>query len=133
MPKKQTKTTKPDTIQPKTTKSVKAKSVAKELLAGYEDFLQALKTRIHSTQIKAAIAVNTELISLYWEIGKGIIERQEKAGWGDEVVDRLSHDLMHEFPAIKGFSRANLFRMRAVYLAYRNQSEFVAQLVRQIP
>jgi predicted nuclease of restriction endonuclease-like (RecB) superfamily len=129
MTKKQNKPIKPAN----TMKPTVSKSTAKEILAGYEEFLRDLKTRIRSTQIKAAIAVNTELISLYWEIGKSIVERQEKAGWGDEVVDRLSRDLAHEFPAMKGFSRANLFRMRAFYLAYRSSSEFVAQVVRQIP
>ncbi|MCI0490535.1 MAG: PDDEXK nuclease domain-containing protein [Blastocatellia bacterium] len=106
---------------------------ASDLFAGYEEFLSDLKTRIRSSQIKAALSVNREMIELYWEIGKGIVERQEKAGWGNAVLDRLSKDLIHTFPEIKGFSRANLYRMRAFYLAYRNQSEFVAQLVRQIP
>ena len=129
MPKKQNEITKPI----KATKSAVAKNAAKEILAGYEDFLRDLKTKIHSTQIKAAIAVNTEMISLYWEIGKSIVERQEKAGWGDEIVDRLSHDLMKEFPALTGFSRRNLYRMRAFYLTYQHQSEFVTQLVAQIP
>ncbi|HYE76018.1 MAG TPA: PDDEXK nuclease domain-containing protein [Blastocatellia bacterium] len=123
MPKKQNQAKRSDLV----------KSSAKDLLAGYEDFLLELKTRIRSAQIKAALAANSEMISLYWEIGRGIVERQEKAGWGDEVVDRLSRDLMYEFSATKGFSRANLFRMRAFYLAYRSQPEFVAQVVRQIP
>jgi predicted nuclease of restriction endonuclease-like (RecB) superfamily len=73
------------------------------------------------------------LIVLYWEIGRGIVERQEGAGWGDEVLERLSRDLKHEFPELKGFSRRNLYRMRAVYLAYRARSEFVPQAVAQIP
>ena len=72
------------------------------------------------------------MIALYWEIGKGIVERQEKAGWGNAVLDRLSKDLIHTFPEIKGFSRRNLYRMRALY-QNREQSEFVPQLVAQIP
>lgn len=110
-----------------------ARGAAHDLLAGYEELLSDLKTRIRSAQIKAALSVNREMIALYWEIGRGIVERQEKAGWGDEVLERLSRDLRHEFPEVQGFSRANLYRMRAFYLAYRDIQEFVAQLVRQIP
>ena len=68
------------------------------------------------------------MISLYWEIGKSIVGRQETAGWGDEIVDRLSYDLMKEFPALTGFSRRNLYRMRTFYLTYQHKSEFVAQI-----
>ena len=93
-------------------------SSAKNLLAGYEELFCDLKTRIRSAQIKAALSVNREMIALYWEIGKGIVERQEKGGWGDEVLDRLSRDLRHEFPEMQGFSRTNLYRMRAFYMAY---------------
>jgi hypothetical protein len=82
-------------------------------LRGYASFLRDLKTHIRSAQIKATFAVNSEMISLYWEIGKGIVERQENAGWGDEVLEKLSKDLRHEFPEMQGFSRANLYRMRA--------------------
>ncbi len=110
-----------------------ARRGAKELLAGYEEFLIDLKAHIHSAQIKAATSVNRELIELYWEIGKGIVERQEKAGWGDFVLDRLSRDLTRDFPEMQGFSRRNLYRMRAVYRAYREASEFVPQVVAQIP
>lgn len=103
------------------------------LLAGYEEFLSDLKQRIRSVQIKASLVVNTELIALYWEIGKRIVEKQEKAGWGDEIIVRLGNDLTNEFPGIQGFSRTNLYRMRALYQAWRHQSEFVPQLVGQIP
>lgn len=106
---------------------------AKNLLTGYEEFFSDLKTRIRSAQIKAALSVNREMIAVYWEIGKGIVERQEKAGWGDAVVERLAGDLRHEFPEMKGFSRSNIFGMRQFYLTYKSDSEFVQQLVGQIP
>jgi predicted nuclease of restriction endonuclease-like (RecB) superfamily len=105
----------------------------KSLIAGYEEFLGDLKTRIRSAQIKAALAVNSEMISLYWEIGKGIVERQEKALWGDEVLGKLSRELMHEFPEMKGFSQSNIYRMRAFYFAYQKQKEFFPQVVGKIP
>ncbi|MEJ7712932.1 MAG: DUF1016 N-terminal domain-containing protein [Pyrinomonadaceae bacterium] len=123
MPTKKT-ATKPQTPSRKSSDS---------LLTGYEDLPTELKTRIRSAQIKAALSVNREMIALYWEIGKDIVERQEKAGWGDEVLERLSRDLRHEFPDVQGFSRANLYRMRAFFLAYRDTTQNVAQLVRQIP
>lgn len=110
-----------------------SRKLPKTLLAGYEDLLAGLKSRIRSAQIKAALSVNREMIALYWEIGREIVERQEKAGWGDEVLERLSRDLRHECPDMQGFSRRNLYRMRAIYLAYRDQSEFVPQVVAQIP
>jgi len=110
-----------------------ARRAEQGLLAGYKEFLGDLKEHIRSAQIKAAVSVNRELITLYWEIGKGIVERQEQAGWGDEIVDRLSVDLIRDFPEMKGFSRANLYWMRAFFIACRGQPEFVAQVVRQIP
>ena len=102
-------------------------------LSGYEEFLRDLKARIRSAQIKAALSVNRELILLYWEIGKAILERQEHSGWGDAVLDRLSKDLMSAFPETQGLSRRNLYRMRAFYLTYRETPKFVPQVVAQIP
>jgi predicted nuclease of restriction endonuclease-like (RecB) superfamily len=102
-------------------------------LEGYEPFLQRLKARVRSAQLKAAVAVNTELIGLYWELGKSIVEQQEKSGWGDAVLERLSKDLTKTFPDMKGFSRRNLYRIRGLYLAYRAESQFVPQPVAQIP
>lgn len=100
-------------------------------LIGYEDFLNNLKTKIRSAQIKAALSVNRELIALYWEIGKAIAEKQEKHGRGFAVVDQLAKDLQHEFPNIQGFSRRNLYYIRTFYLTYYNELEFVQQLVAQ--
>lgn len=96
-------------------------------LVGYNEFLKEIKEKIRSTQLKAAIAANRELIKLYWELGKDIVENQEKEGWGSKVLDKVAKDLQNEFPGIEGFSRANIFRMRAFFIAY----EKVAQAVRQ--
>lgn len=94
---------------------------------GYAKFITSLKTKIRSAQIKAAISVNTELIKLYWYIGKEILEKQGQEAWGSNVLERVAKDLQNEFPGIEGFSRANIFRMKAFYIAY----EKVAQAVRQ--
>jgi predicted nuclease of restriction endonuclease-like (RecB) superfamily len=99
----------------------------------YLDFLSDLKARIQARQARAVLAVNRELITLYWEIGQQIVERQEKAGWGDAVLTQLERDLKKEMPDLEGFSRRNLYRMRLLYLTYRSQGENVPQLVAQIP
>ena len=75
---------------------------------GYELFFNDLKKRISNAWVKAALAVNKELVLLYWQIGKDILERQKTEGWGSKVVTQLSKDLKREFPDMKGFSSRNL-------------------------
>ncbi len=99
----------------------------------YRNLIADLKHRIQAAQIKAAVTVNTQLIALYWDIGKQIAEKQQASGWGDAVIEQIAKDLSREFQNMKGFSRANLYRMTRFYAFYANQEEFVAQAVRQIP
>jgi len=80
---------------------------------GYSDWLTDLKNRIHNAQQRAAIAVNREIIGLYWQIGQDILTRQAEQGWGAKVIDRLAHDLRSAFPDMKGFSSRSLKYMRA--------------------
>jgi predicted nuclease of restriction endonuclease-like (RecB) superfamily len=103
------------------------------LPSDYNQFLLDLKQRIRAAQVKAAVSVNRELVALYWDIGRAIALRQEQAGWGDSVVEQVARDLRQEFPGVAGFSRSNIFAMRQVYLAYREEDEKVQQLVGQIP
>lgn len=105
---------------------------AKDLLAGYEEFLSDLKQRIRSAQIKASLAVNSELIWLYWQIGRGILQRQREQGWGTKVIERLAQDLVREFPEMRGFSPRNLKYMRAFAEAWPDEV-IVQQVVAQIP
>lgn len=98
----------------------------------YEDFLTSLKTRIRQAQIKAALAINRELIILYWQIGQDIIQRQNEEGWGAKVIDRLARDLKREFPDIKGFSPRNLKYMRALAEAYPDE-QIVLRVIAQLP
>ncbi len=79
---------------------------------GYGEWLESLKTRITGARSRAALAVNAELITLYWQIGHEITERQHRQGWGTKVIDRLSSDLKDAFPDVKGFSSRNLKYMR---------------------
>jgi predicted nuclease of restriction endonuclease-like (RecB) superfamily len=90
-------------------------------LPDYPAFLAALKERILSARTSAARAVNSELILLYWDIGRGIMEKQRTAGWGDAVVERLAADLRAEFPDMRGFSADNLWRMRQFFAEYSTQ------------
>ena len=99
----------------------------------YAGFLADLKTRIRTAQVKAALSVNREMIALYFDVGRLLVEKQENAGWGDAVVAQIARDLKRELPDQTGYSRRNLYRMRQFYLAYRDQSEFVPQAVAQIP
>jgi hypothetical protein len=79
---------------------------------GYSAWLAELKHRIQNAQQRATLAVNKELIGLYWQIGRDILARQAKQGWGAKVIERLSQDLRAAFPEMKGFSRSNLKYMR---------------------
>lgn len=107
--------------------------MSKLLPSDYPEFLRDLKTRIQTRQSQAILAVNRELITLYWEIGQQIVERQEHSDWGDHVLSQLERDLKREMIGLEGFSRRNLYRMRSLYLAYRHQGEIVPQLVAQTP
>ena len=80
--------------------------------------MRDLKTKIHASQIKAALSVNHELIKLYWDIGQTIVEKQKEEKWGAGVIEKLAQDLQKAFPGIGGFSRPNVFKVRAFYLAY---------------
>jgi hypothetical protein len=75
---------------------------------GYNIWLRELKERIHTAQQRATLAVNRELVLLYWQIGRDILGRQAEQGWGTKVIERLAHDLRSAFPDMKGFSRTNL-------------------------
>ena len=99
---------------------------------GYADWLNDLKIRIHSARQRASLAVNRELVLLYWQIGRDILARQAEQGWGAKVIERLAHDLRAAFPDMKGFSRANLMYMRAFAEAWPD-AEVVQQAVGQLP
>lgn len=74
----------------------------------YPSWLVSIKARIQSARISATRAANRELILLYWDLGRGIVEKQQALGWGKSVVERLSADLQAEFPGARGFSANNL-------------------------
>lgn len=98
----------------------------------YKDWLRALKARVRQVQLKAAVAVNQELLKFYWELGADIVERQENAAWGDGFLKQLSKDLRVEFPQIKGFSLSNIKYIRQWYLFYSDVGSIGQQAVGQL-
>ena len=98
----------------------------------YAAWLANLKTRIHAAQQRAALAVNRELVLLYWQLGQDILQRQSREGWGAKVIDRLAQDLRSAFPDMKGFSPRNLKYMRAFAEAWP-EADFVQAVLAQLP
>ena len=92
----------------------------------YKVWIKSLKDKIRSAQLKAAISVNAEMIMLYWEIGKSIVDAQANQQWGAKVIEQMAKDLKLELPETNGFSRTNLFAMRKFYLFYK-ESQIVQQ------
>jgi predicted nuclease of restriction endonuclease-like (RecB) superfamily len=101
------------------------------LPADYPRLLEEIKARVHASRIRAAVSVNRELILLYWEIGRLILQRQETEGWGAKVIDRLAADLGREFPDQRGFSARNLKYMRKFAETYPARA-FVQEVLAQI-
>jgi predicted nuclease of restriction endonuclease-like (RecB) superfamily len=97
----------------------------------YAQLLAEVKERVRSAQYAALKAVNTELVGLYWDLGRMIVERQAGQTWGKAIVQKLATDLQKEFPGVGGFSASNLWRMRAFFELYRGL-EKLAPLVREI-
>jgi len=98
----------------------------------YISWIEQIKLKIRTVQIKAAIKVNSELIGFYWELGADIVEKQKNTSWGDSIIERLSFDLMQEFPDMKGFSRSNLMYVKKWYLFFSSDDKKVQQVVGQI-
>ena len=110
-----------------------SKSIVQQPAAQFYDrFVEAIKERIRSAQIKAALAANAQLVLHYWEIGRDILASQKREGWGTKVIDRLAADLQREFPKLSGYSARNLKYMRAFSQAWPDR-EIVQQLAAQIP
>jgi len=88
----------------------------------YGSFLLEIKKRVQNERLRVVLASNSALVLMYWDIGKGILEKQKEEGWGAKVIDRLSADLAGEFPDMKGFSPRNLKYMRAFAESWPDKS-----------
>jgi len=100
--------------------------------ADYADWLADIKTRVMAARQRAALAVNAELIGLYWQIGRDILQRQAEQGWGSKVIERLARDLRAAFPQMKGFSMRNLMYMRD-FAAGWPDAQIAQQSAAQLP
>lgn len=105
--------------------------MSKNIPPDYAGLLAEVKERVRAARYAALKAVNKELVGLYWDIGRMIVERQADGAYGDAIVEQLAHDLRVEFPSVSGFSRRNVFYMREFYLLYRDLPK-VQPLVAQI-
>lgn len=98
----------------------------------YINFLDSIKTKLKHAQIRAALAVNSELIHFYWQLGNELLAKQQQFKWGSQVLDQFSHDMQQAFPEMKGFSVSNLIRMRIFAQQYPD-FEISAQAVHKLP
>lgn len=103
-----------------------------EVPRDYAETLRELKARIQQTRVRTVLAANAAMVRLYWDLGRTILERQAREGWGAKVIDRLSYDLRQEFPDMAGLSPRNLKYMRAFAAAWPD-SKIVQRVVAQIP
>ena len=109
-----------------------AKPTTLAISADYRQFIEELKARVIGARISAARSVSHEATLLYWDIGRGIIEKQQTHGWGDSVVEMVAADLRHAFPGSTSFSADNIWCMRQFFLAY-SSTDFLGQFVPETP
>ena len=108
-------------------------SIGPELATSYAGTLASLKSLVASARLRAQRVVNAAMIELDWKIGRTILERQQSEPWGSKVLGRLADDLRREYPDMKGFSRRNLYYMRARAEAWNVPDEFVQTASAQLP
>ncbi len=109
-------------------KKTKSASEALQHAREYAETLVSIKKEIAQAQLKAVAAANKEMALLYWSIGKTLFERADKSSWGTSVMERLAKDLQTAFPGIAGFSKTNVFRMKAFFIAYSKIPTAVGKL-----
>lgn len=102
-------------------------------LVQYADLLGQIKQRIRQGQVKAVLSANAEMIAMYWDVGRMILDRQNLEGWGAAVIPRLSRDLRNELPEVKGFSERNIKLMVQFYREYPSLFPFGQRAVAQFP
>jgi len=108
-------------------------NIQKIVASDFLEWIAALKTKIRSARNKLAFSINSQVLELYWEIGRDIAEKQQKSGWGSNFVEKIAEELKQDFPEIKGFSRRNIYAILQWYRFYSEKYQFVPQVVAQIP
>jgi predicted nuclease of restriction endonuclease-like (RecB) superfamily len=99
----------------------------------FVEWIGSLKAKIHAARNKLAFSINSQILELYWKIGRDIAEKQQSALWGSNFIEQTALELKHEFPEIKGFSRRNLYAILQWYKFYSAKYQFVPHDVAQIP
>jgi predicted nuclease of restriction endonuclease-like (RecB) superfamily len=102
-------------------------------ISEFSHWIKELKSKIHEARRKVAFTINSQIIELYWDLGRSITDKQEKSEWGSNFIDKTAIELQHEFPEIKGLSRRNLYAMGQMYKFYSSKYQFVPQFVAQLP
>lgn len=97
------------------------------------NWINALKKKVHSARQKVAFSINSQVLELYWEIGKDVDDKLKKSNWGSNIIEKIALELTSEFPDMKGFSRRNIYAIRQWYLFYSQKYEFVPHVVAQLP
>lgn len=96
----------------------KSNEILLHLDASYREFFNKLKSHISMGKVRAAVTLNKEVVHMYWQIGKDLVEKGNATNWGDKLLEQISHDLRIDFPEMKGFSITNLKHMRVLALLY---------------
>ncbi|MDH8701022.1 putative nuclease of restriction endonuclease-like (RecB) superfamily [Dysgonomonadaceae bacterium PH5-43] len=97
------------------------------------DWLTAIKSKIRRARNKLVFSINSQVLELYWELGRDIAEKQQNSDWGSGFIEQIAKELKRDFPEIKGFSRRNLYAILQWYKFYSDKYQFVPQAVAQIP
>ena len=108
-------------------------NIQKIATSDFLEWITTFKAKIRSARNKLAFSINSQVLELYWEIGRDIAEKQQNSGWGSGFIEQIAEELKHDFPEIKGFSRRNIYAILQWYKFYADKYQFVPQVVAQIP
>jgi len=111
----------------------KTQNVQEITTSDFLEWVTVLKAKIYSARNKLAFSINSQVLELYWEIGRDIAEKQQNSGWGSGFIEQIAEELKHDFPEIKGFSRRNIYAILQWYKFYSEKYQFVPHHVAQMP
>ena len=113
--------------------NIENQDIQKVAVPEFLEWVTTLKAKIRSARNKLAFSINSQVLELYWEIGREIAEKQQQSDWGSGFVEQIATELKHEFPDITGFSRRNIYVILQWYRFYSAKYQFVPRHVAQIP
>jgi len=112
---------------------LETQNIQKIAISDFSEWITTLKAKIRSARNKLAFSINSQVLELYWEIGRDIAEKQQNSHWGSGFIEQIATELRHEFPDITGFSRRNVYMILQWYRFYSAKYQFVPRHVAQIP